>query len=137
MDKTRSESVRGPRGELSAFDAHDEAMGLPTTEVVSRLVDYLGATTVAAIAGVGETRAVKQWMSKGGREPQRQHALRFALQLAAMIASKADADVVQAWFSGSNPHLGDQVPALMLRNRPLDEIQGPLMTAARSFADRA
>jgi hypothetical protein len=88
----------GPRGELSAFEAHDEAMGLPMAEVVRRLVDYLGASTVAAIGGVNETRAVRQWMSIAGREPQRPHVLRFALQIASMIASENDQDVVQAWF---------------------------------------
>jgi hypothetical protein len=136
MDAFRPEDGVGPRGELGAFQAHDEAMGLPMVEVVRRLVDYLGATTVAAIGGVNETRAVRQWMSKGGREPQRPHVLRFALQLASMIANVADADVARAWFQGSNPHLADEVPALMLRSLPLDEIQGRLMAAARSFASR-
>jgi hypothetical protein len=129
--------VLGPRGESGAFDAHDDAMGLPMNEVVRRLVAYLGATTVAAIGGVNETRAVQQWMNAGGREPQRPHVLRFALQIASMIASKTDGDVVQAWFQGSNPHLADEVPATMLRSRSLSDIQGPIMAAARSFAERA
>jgi hypothetical protein len=135
--EVKTDSRRGLRGELGAFQAHDEAMGLPMVEVVKRLVAFLGATTVAAIGGVNETRAVQQWMIRGAREPQRPHVLRFALQIASMIADTADAKVVQAWFQGSNPHLADQTPALMLRNRPLDEIQGRLMGAARSFAGRA
>ncbi|MBV8374313.1 MAG: hypothetical protein JO302_02285 [Candidatus Eremiobacteraeota bacterium] len=128
---------RGPRGELGAFAAHDDAMGLPMVDVVQRLVDYLGATTVAAIGGVNETRAVRQWMTDGGREPQRPHVLRFALQLASMIANHADEGVVRAWFQGCNPHLDDEVPALLLRNRPLDEVRGAMIAAARSFAGRA
>jgi hypothetical protein len=127
---------RGVRGEYGDFDAHDEAMGLPMVEVVGRLVDYLGAPTVAAIGGVNETRAVRQWMHKGGREPQRPHVLRFALQLASMVANDGDGDVARAWFQGCNPHLEDQVPAVMLRDRPLGEIQAPLIAAARSFAKR-
>jgi hypothetical protein len=127
----------GRRGELGDLDAHDQAIGLPMVEVVRRLVGYLGATTVAAIGGVNETRAVRQWMTSGDREPQRPHALRFALQLASMVASNRDKDVVRAWFQGSNPHLADEVPSLMLRDRPLDEIQGALMAAARSFAERS
>lgn len=103
-------------------------------EVVRELVDLLGATTVAVIGGVNETRAVQQWME--GREPQRQDALRFALQLATMIAKSGDKERARAWFSGSNPHLDDKVPALMLRNEALAAIQQPLMRAARAFALR-
>jgi hypothetical protein len=69
---------------LSATEAHNEAMGIETTQVVARLIDLLGASTVARIGNVTETRAVQQWLS-GEREPQRQHALRFAFQLASMI----------------------------------------------------
>lgn len=128
--------LRGVRGEYGDIDAHDEAMGLPLVEVVGRLVDHLGLPTVAAIGGVNETRAVRLWMQHGGRAPQRPHVLRFALQLASMVASDADGDVARAWFQGCNPHLEDQVPAVMLREQPLQEIQAPLMAAARSFASR-
>lgn len=132
----RRDEIRGVRGEYGDFEAHDDAMGLPMVEVVERLVDYLGAPTVAAIGGVNETRAVRQWMHKGGREPQRGNVLRFALQLASMIANTEDGDVVRAWFQGCNPHLEDRVPAVMLRDRPLGEIQGSMIAAARAFAKR-
>jgi hypothetical protein len=101
---------------------------------VARLLDLLDATTVAVIAGVQETRAVHSWL--GEREPQRPQVLRFALQLAAMIATAADAAICKAWFHGSNPHLGDRVPMIMLRDRPLPEIQPALLAAARLFAAR-
>jgi hypothetical protein len=131
----KTDTERGLRGEVGAFEAHGIAMGLPIEDVVGHLVEYLGATTVAAIGGVNETRAVKQWMEHGGREAQRPHVLRFALQLASMIASD-DPSVVRAWFQGSNPHLNDDVPALLLGSRPLSEVQQPLMAAARAFAKR-
>ena len=73
---------------LSAGDAHDYVMGLPIAEVVRELTEMLGATTVAVIAGVSETRAVSQWMT--GREPQRPHVLRFALQVTKTIAVTGD-----------------------------------------------
>ena len=116
------------------FSAHDHAMEMPIAKIVEELIDLLGATTVAVIGGVNETRAVQQWATD--RKPQRAHVLRFALQLATMIATQADAEVARAWFHGSNPRLGDEVPMLLLRKKPLDEIQGPLLAAARSFAAR-
>jgi hypothetical protein len=87
---------------------------------------------VAVIGGVNETRAVQQWTQD--REPQRQTQLRFALQLATMICKTADTEVARAWFHGSNPHLDDKVPALMLRNEPMEQNQRKMMEAARAFA---
>ncbi|HEV8022329.1 MAG TPA: hypothetical protein VGP41_13735 [Candidatus Lustribacter sp.] len=129
------EQTAGNARYLSAGDSHLQAMSLPIAEVVARLLDLLDATTVAVIAGVQETRAVHSWL--GDREPQRPQVLRFALQLAAMIATAADAEICKAWFHGSNPHLDDQVPMIMLRDRPLPEIQRDLLAAARLFGARA
>jgi hypothetical protein len=109
-------------------------MEMPIADVVQELVNLLGATVVAIIGGVSETRAVQQWTA--GRKPQRPNVLRFALQLAMMIAATNDRELARAWFEGSNPHLDDAVPALMLRNRSLAEVQSELMSAARTFAAR-
>ncbi|MGA8385663.1 MAG: hypothetical protein WB687_10260 [Candidatus Cybelea sp.] len=110
-------------------------MSLPIPTVVESLVGLLGATTVAEIAGVKETRAVQQWAS-GEREPQRSHVLRFALQLAMMISTVTSRHMAGAWFHGANPHLDDQIPIVLLRDRPLESIQVRLMAAVRSFASR-
>jgi hypothetical protein len=123
--------VDGVRGDVSA---HEHAMEIPIEDVIRELVALLGATTVAVIGGVKETRAVTQWLT--GRAPQRPHVLRFALQLATMISNHADREIAKAWFHGSNPHLGDAIPMLMLRDDKLSDIQGPMLTAVRSFAAR-
>ncbi len=116
------------------LQAHNDVMGLPIREVVRRLTETLGATTVAVIGGVKETRAVAQWMTD--RDPQRPHVLRFALQIALMLTSVADRELARAWFHGVNPRLDDGIPVLLLRDMPLDEIQRPLLNAARAFAAR-
>lgn len=134
LDLKPDRHAQGPRGEQGDYAAHDRAMSMPIEIVVRQLVDLLGASTVAAIGNVSETRAVSQWMS--GREPQRPHVLRFTLQLAMMISDTSNPDVARAWFQGSNPHLDDEVPAIILRTRPLNEIQPALMAAARAFASR-
>lgn len=120
----------------SDINAHENAMAIPIERVVAELVELLGATTVAVIGGVKETRAVAQWLD--GRAPQRQHVLRFALQLATMVSSVADREIARAWFHGSNPRLDDQVPMLMLRRSSEldDEVQTALLGAARAFAAR-
>ncbi len=136
MNEARYEDLdgRGERGEWPAPQAHQRAMSLPIDGVVKELVAMLGLTTVAMIGGVGETRAVTQWAN--GRSPQRPNVLRFTLQVASMILNAKDPDIARAWFHGSNPHLHDQAPAVLLRDKPLPEIQGEIMAAARVFAGR-
>lgn len=128
MNASKEEGVKF----RSDLEAHEWAMSLSIADVVRHLVEVLGATTVAEIGGVSETRAVAQWMS--GREPQRPHVLRFALQIAAMISTEGDGEAARAWFHGSNPMLNDGVPALLLKGTPLPEIQASMMNAARQFA---
>jgi hypothetical protein len=125
---------RQPRLIRNDLDAHDRAMELSISDVVAELVEILGAATVAVIGGVSETRAVAQWMTN--REPQRPHTLRFALQIAYMISSRADIKIAQNWFHGSNPRLGDRSPIMLLRGNAIEEIQGPMLEAARAFAKR-
>lgn len=125
---------RGKRGEWAPRLAHERAMSLSIEDVVKELVELLGATTVAVIGGVSETRAVTQWTA--GRAPQRPNVLRFTLQVASMILDAHDPEVARAWFHGSNPHLHDRTPAFMLRDEPLHEVQAEIMAAARSFASR-
>jgi hypothetical protein len=118
----------------SDIEAHDYVMGLPMRAVVQELVGILGATTVAVLGGVKETRAVHQWMVD--REPQRPHVLRFALQIAVMLSSVADREFARAWFHGANPRLDDRIPMILLRDLPLEDVQRSLMTATRAFATR-
>jgi hypothetical protein len=128
--------VCGNKGRMVLNDvaSHNYAIAAPLHEVVEELVDLLGSPLVATIGNVNETRAVAQWTL--GRKPQRPHVLRFALQLALMIGGSDQRALVRAWFQGTNPGLGDCSPAMLLRNQPLEEIQRPLMAAARSFASR-
>lgn len=119
---------------LSDVDAHGHAVEIPIQAVVAELIDLLGAPLVAVVGGVSETRAVQQWMDS--RAPQRPNVLRFALQIATMIARTNDRELARAWFEGANPQLDDQIPALLLRDRPLADVQANLMSAARSFALR-
>jgi hypothetical protein len=118
----------------SDVDAHNHAIEIPVPDVVRELVAFLGAPAVALLADVKETRAVQQWMD--GRQPQNPHVLRFALQIASMLAAVGDKTVAQAWFHGSNPTLGGKSPLALFRTEPLSEIQVPLLTAARVFSER-
>ncbi|GAB2460338.1 hypothetical protein GCM10027062_44940 [Nocardioides hungaricus] len=120
------------RGDLRA---HQDSIRLPVGEVVGLLRDLLGARLVAYVGSVKETRAVRQW-ADGDREPSAQvvRRLRTAYHAAALIREKDSAAVVQSWFQGMNPRLGDVAPARLLREGDLDEVGPAVLAAARAFA---
>ena len=120
------------RGDLQAFE---DSVKFPIAQLVERLRDLLGATLVAYLGEVKETRAVAQWAA-GSREPATaiQVRLRLAYRVAALLAQKNDAGVVQAWFQGMNPQLDDVAPARVLREQDLDDAGPAVLAAARAFA---
>ncbi len=104
--------------------------------LVQALRDLLGAKLVAYLGGVRETRAVRQW-AEGTRAVQDrtdERRLRLAYQIAALIAERDSAGVIQAWFQGLNPQLEDRSPARLLREGDLDEVGPLVLAAARAFA---
>ena len=120
------------RGDLRA---HQESVSLSVPQIVSRLRDLLGATLVAYLGEVKETRAVAQWAA-GDRAPSNAVTtrLRTTYQAAALLREKDSAGVVQAWFQGMNPQLEDLAPARVLREQPLDQAGPAVIAAARAFA---
>lgn len=116
------------------LEAHEHVARIDFPVVAKELAELLGPKLVAYLAGVTETRAVRQWAA-GGREardpiPAR---LRLALQVALLIAQHDDARVAQAWFQGLNPQLDDRSPARLLREGELDEVGPLVLSAARAF----
>ena len=116
------------------LQAHNTAMRLEFSVMVKELRELLGARRVAYIAGVRETRTVREWTEgapvKGADiEPR----LRAAFHVASFIAEHDPASVVQAWFQGLNPQLDDRSPAQLLRDEELKEAGPQVLAAARAF----
>ena len=115
--------------------AHQDSVRLPEAELVRGLTDILGLRLVAYIGSVKETRAVRQW-ADGERKPSVEvmTRLRHSYHVAALLAEHDPASVVQAWFQGLNPELGDIPPATLLREGSTDETVRQVLAAARAFA---
>lgn len=116
--------------------AYANATRLEPAVLVKELRDLLGARLVAYLGGVKETRAVRQWAEgtrtvSGNEDLQR---LRVAYQAARLLAEHEDSGVVQAWFQGLNPVLGDRSPARLLRDGELADVGPQVLAAARQFA---
>ena len=124
-------AAHAARPDLAAYE-HAARLEFPV--LVKELCDVLGPKLVAYVAGVKEVRAVRQW-SAGEREarapvPER---LRFALQVALLIAQHDGPAVARAWFQGLNPQLDDRSAARLLREGELEEVGPLILSAARAF----
>jgi hypothetical protein len=115
---------------------HEEIMRMAPHEIVGGLVDILGKKITAYLAGVKDTRTVDAWMEPG-RDPEEArridlNRLRVALQVARLLATSDSNGVVQAWFGGLNPQLGDRNPSRLIRDGN-DADQKAVLNAARAF----
>jgi hypothetical protein len=115
------------------IDAHNKTIKLGIRDVVARLNSHLGATAVAALSDVRDSKLPYRWVNTDGPEPSAKSIER--LQLAHrlwMVLADAEGDhVARSWFLGSNPMLGETSPVLALRAGNFEEVR----TAAGAFVD--
>ena len=119
----------------SGHRAYEASVRLDTGGVVTGLREILGAQLVAYLGRVSNTRSVREW-ADGSRAPGADvvQRLRTSYYVAGILIERESVKVVQAWFQGMNPELGDQSPAALLRVERLDEVGPRVIAAARSFA---
>jgi len=119
-----------PRPDLAA---HREALTLPWPEVVKRLTEVLGRKLTAYVAGVKDVRGLDRWIN--GTEPYGDvgERLRFTYQVVRTLSQHDSPRVVQSWFTGVNPELGDRVPLRLLRDGNLATVAPEILGAARAF----
>jgi len=105
-------------------------------EIVGGLVGVLGKKITAYLAGVKDTRTVDAWLEPGRAEDGARRLdfdrLRVALRVAKLLATRESNGVVQAWFGGSNPQLGDRNASRLLREGNAAQ-QEFVLNAARAF----
>jgi hypothetical protein len=132
----QTQAARDPASAHVSLAGYERSVQ-PLQVVVRELRDMLGAQLAAYIADVKETRAVHEW-ADGTREVRgldRQQKLRIALRVAVMLAERDSPAVVQAWFQGLNPKLGDHSPARLLREATdVDEVGRQVLSAAQAFS---
>jgi hypothetical protein len=119
-----------PRPDLLAYR---EATTLEFSKLVTELAAILGKKLTAYIASVKDTRAIERWMT--GSEPYKgvEERLRFAYRLAKMMSDQEGPRVVQSWFTGLNPELGDRVPVRLMREEDVATVGPQILGAARAF----
>ena len=121
--------------ELSRPDlfAHREALRLPASKVVEKLVEIVGRKLTAFIGGVKDARAVDRWIAGGEIYGDAKSRLRFAFQVARALSKRDSPAVVQAWLTGINPELGDRVPQRLMHENEIEAVAPDILNAARAF----
>jgi hypothetical protein len=118
---------------IVAASVVERALRMNPQDVVRELVDVLGASLVAVIGHVKNTRTVRHWL-QGEKQPEQIDRLRLALQVSLFMQAAGESkDVVNAWMRGMNLRLRDEAPAIVLADAPLEQARHDVMAAARAF----
>ena len=117
----------------ASTDALRTAVESSPCDVAAFLQDALGQKLTAYIAGVSDPKTVGRWASRdrAPREESEQR-LRHAFQIFRLLNGDESDHTVRAWFTGLNPHLGDESPATALRE---DRARDVLMAAKAFLSD--
>lgn len=102
--------------------------GIP--EMAAYLQGLLGQKITALATGTSDPKAVGEW-ARGERvpRPETERRLREVYYIAGLLMQTEAPRTVKAWFIGSNPHLEDRAPALVIaEDDPARAVQ-----AARAF----
>lgn len=111
---------------------HAQAMRTPASELVRELLDHLGPTVVAALAGVRDRKQPYKWAADGSQPRQESLArLQVGYRVWSMIAAADGANVARAWFIGANPRFDERPPYLVIR----EDQFGDVVAAAEEFVD--
>jgi hypothetical protein len=127
------ERLLHPSGQLSTEEieraAYAESTRLDSHDLVGELQAVLGQKLTAAIAGVSDAKAVREW-ARGPREPQPEalQRLRLGYQVTRLLLWRDSPETVRAWFVGMNPALDDRSALAVIAEDPVR-----VLHAARAF----
>ncbi|MDQ0577859.1 XRE family transcriptional regulator [Streptomyces rishiriensis] len=112
--------------------AHEQAMKTAIDDIAQFLQEVLGQKLTAIVAGVTDRGTVGRWANRVSEpRPDSDARLREAYRIFHQLQAHDSADVVRAWFVGSNPHLDDESPAVALSKDRFKQVSA----AARAFVD--
>ena len=88
----------------TGLKAYNDSIRHTVPEIVDDLRLALGAKLVAYIAGVSETRTIREWAEAARRPtPAAEDRLRLVHRIVTLISQSEGQAVVPTWFQGMNP----------------------------------
>ena len=108
---------------------------LPPAELAHQLVQHLGPTLVAVLAGVRDRKLPHKWATEGGPTPRPEalQRLQVAHRAWCAVAGPEGDAVARAWFIGASPRLDAAPPYEAIRDGEFRRV----MAAAAAFVDGA
>lgn len=133
MSHTETHSPTKQDAPKTGTELHEETVRIEIHEMVRRLLNHLGPTSVALLAGAKDRKVAHGWARADGPTPrdEAQKRLQMGYRIWVLIASAENEHVARAWFIGSNPRLGERSPLTALREGALAEAHD----AAMAFVD--
>jgi len=100
------------------------------------VLETVGARTATAAVGLRDARAVRGW-ARGQRIKQSdaQQRLQELYQVVWAVTEAYSPAVAAAFLRGTNPHLGDRAPLVVLAEGPPDKAGPALLAAARRLIE--
>ncbi|WP_426624494.1 hypothetical protein ACPPVW_18385 [Leifsonia sp. McL0607] len=118
----------------TGLKAYNDSIKYTVPQIVDELRRALGAKLVAYIAGVTETRTVREWVETDRRpSPTTAERLRLTHRIVTLIGQSEGEAVVPTWFQGMNPLLSDRSPARVLHEDAFEEAGPRVLAAANAF----
>jgi hypothetical protein len=117
--------------------AYKDSLVLQAWEQAGYLLDSIGARFTTAAVGLQDARTVRRWRDEqiGPREHDVAGRLVILYRISRAIAEVYSPAVATAFLRSANPQLDDTSPLMLLRDGDPDEVQKPLLAAARAFLE--
>ncbi len=117
--------------------AYKDALVLPAWAQTAYLLDTIGARFTTAALGLQDARTVRRWRDEqiAPREHDVAGRLTILYRLTRCIADVYTPAVATALLRSANPQLDDTSPLMLLRDGDPEEVQRPLLAAARAFLE--
>lgn len=114
-----------------AVSSHAETTRMDIHELVRRLNSHLGATLVAALSGVRDSKLPYRWAKPDGPtpNPEAEERLRTAHRVWLMLADAESDPTTRSWFIGANPLLDEVAPFMAMRQGESQQV----LRAAEAF----
>jgi hypothetical protein len=109
---------------------HRDSVETAPSDMAAYLQGVLGTKLVARIVGVNDSKTITRW-AKGERAPRddNEQRLRDTYLVFRTLTEAESQYTIRAWFVGLNPVLGDESPAMALREGRTREV----LLAAKAF----
>ncbi|MBA3885923.1 MAG: DUF2384 domain-containing protein [Acidobacteria bacterium] len=130
-------STESGDGAVDVIDqACKRAVMTSSQEHAQFLIQAIGARIATAAVGLRDARAVRGW-ARGQRikKADAQQRLQELYQVVWAVSQAYSPAVAAAFLRGTNPHLGDRAPLMVLAEDPPDKAGPAVLAAARHLIE--